>query len=134
MLHYYSQVLDSRILLVEEILGAQSNNNTNNNNYNNYNDMDYLYSQSIPLNSYLKPPDTYNKAETTKKAGASSKTITKKHKSRKCGQSSSNAYKSIKDKPKTTQCTRKRSTHHKNNHIVNSVLTLTLTVQTPLSI
>ncbi len=58
MLHNHCQLLDSKIYLVEEILGAQSNNKNepNNNNHNNnnyYNDMEYLYSQNIPLNPYL---------------------------------------------------------------------------------
>ena len=89
MLHNHCQLLDSKIYLVEEILGAQShnknepnNNNHNNNNY--YNDMEYLYSQNIPLNPYLKPLNTQNKRLSTKTAGSSSKTFTKKHKSRKC--------------------------------------------------
>ena len=87
--------------------------------------MNNLYSQSIPLNPYLKPLDTQNKAKTTKKAGASSKTLTKKHKSRKCalGQSNFGTYKNTKHNSKTTRCTRKHSTHHKHNHKANSVQT-----------
>ena len=66
MLHNHFQLQDSKIHLVEEILGAQSNNKNepNNNNHNNnnyYNDMEYLYSQNIPLNPYLKPLNTQNK-------------------------------------------------------------------------
>ena len=130
MLHNHFQLQDSKIHLVEEILGAQSNNKNepNNNNHNNnnyYNDMEYLYSQNIPLNPYLKPLNTQNKRLSTKTAGSSSKTFTKKHKSRKCALShtDSGANKNIKHKSKTIDYSRKHSANHKCNLTSSSIQT-----------